>query len=326
MNNEFYEHKKSDKVKWVIAFLLIIVLLAGLGCAWAYILNPPAKEETDKQEEQEAFSPAIRLYAETNSPTEITLTAIITPEDAEDKSVDWSAEWQTPDEGFAAGKTVTEYVTVTPTSDGALTAKVKCLQPFEGYIDIRVTTRDGNFTATATAVFKGKPGSMNIEVNGVSQSGGIYSLKSLTTYTFDLTLGNEWGQVGEEFYDFETSITGYGTFVVQDKRKDSYNEEYRWTGEESTFNANDWKTSFLSASITAENKLQIRALRTVNNFGSEQVIAGGGRIVSDAYKSGGEDVYFEVKVSGPEGLSQTVKVKIVSSVTNVSLDQSGVVF
>ena len=163
-------------------------------------------------------------------------------------------------------------------------------------------------------------------VDALSQSGGIYSLKSLTTYTFDLSLDNEWGQVGEELYDFETSITGYGTFVVQDKRKDSYNEEYRWTGEESTFNANDWKTSFLSVSITAENKLQIQALRTVNNFGSEQVIAGGGRIVSDAYKSGGEDVYFEVKVSGPEGLSQTVKVKIVSSVTNVSLDQSGVVF
>ena len=30
MNNEFYEHKKSDAVKWIIVFVLIGVLFAGM--------------------------------------------------------------------------------------------------------------------------------------------------------------------------------------------------------------------------------------------------------------------------------------------------------
>lgn len=33
MNNEFYEHKRSDAVKWVIVFVLIAVLLGGMVAA-----------------------------------------------------------------------------------------------------------------------------------------------------------------------------------------------------------------------------------------------------------------------------------------------------
>ena len=58
------------------------------------------------------------------------LTATITPEYAEDKTVDWSVAFDNPSSAWATGKTVTNYVTVTPTSDGALTATVSCLQDF----------------------------------------------------------------------------------------------------------------------------------------------------------------------------------------------------
>ena len=39
MNNEFYEHKKSDAVKWIIVFVLIAVLIAGVVASLA-VYNP----------------------------------------------------------------------------------------------------------------------------------------------------------------------------------------------------------------------------------------------------------------------------------------------
>lgn len=56
-----------------------------------------------------------------------------------------------PDSEWATGKTVTDYVTVTPTSDGALTVNVECLQAFGEQIVITVVSRDNPLvTATCT--------------------------------------------------------------------------------------------------------------------------------------------------------------------------------
>ena len=46
MNNEFYEHKKSDAVKWIIVFVLIGVLFAGMIAS--LVMSAPDKtEETE---------------------------------------------------------------------------------------------------------------------------------------------------------------------------------------------------------------------------------------------------------------------------------------
>ena len=77
------------------------------------------------------------------------LTATITPEYATNQAVDWSVAFDNPSSAWATGKTVTDYVTVTPTSDGALTANVECLQDFGEQIIVTVTSRD-NAEATAS--------------------------------------------------------------------------------------------------------------------------------------------------------------------------------
>lgn len=74
--------------------------------------------------------------------TAYTLTATITPASAVDKTVDWSVAFVNPDSEWATGKTVTDYVTVTPEADGALTATVECLQAFGERITVTVTSRD----------------------------------------------------------------------------------------------------------------------------------------------------------------------------------------
>lgn len=80
-----------------------------------------------------------------------TLTATLTPADSYDKTVDWSVRWQNSNSSWAKGKTVTDYVTVTPTSDGALTASVACLQDFGEKIEVVCTSR-ANENASATCV------------------------------------------------------------------------------------------------------------------------------------------------------------------------------
>ena len=59
-----------------------------------------------------------------------TLTAEVLPEYASDKSLDWtSLAFQNTESAWATGKTVTDYVTVTPGADG-FSAVLTCLQDF----------------------------------------------------------------------------------------------------------------------------------------------------------------------------------------------------
>lgn len=78
----------------------------------------------------------------------VTLTATVLPETATDKTVDWAVAFVNPSSEWASGKTVTDYVTVTPSSDGSTTATVQCLEDFGEQIVVTVTSRD-NPEATA---------------------------------------------------------------------------------------------------------------------------------------------------------------------------------
>ena len=94
-----------------------------------------------------------KAYAENGvsaqADTAYTLTATITPDNATNKAVDWTVSFVNPAGAWASGKSVTDYVTVTPTSDGALTANVECLQAFGEQIKVIVTSRE-NAKATAS--------------------------------------------------------------------------------------------------------------------------------------------------------------------------------
>ena len=74
--------------------------------------------------------------------TAYTLTATVTPAHAMNKEVDWSVAFVDPESSWAKGKTASDYVTVTPESDGALTATVECLQAFGEQIKVIVTSRE----------------------------------------------------------------------------------------------------------------------------------------------------------------------------------------
>ena len=118
--------------------------------------------------------------------TAYTLTATITPDNADDKAVDWSVAFVNPESEWATGKTVTDYVTLTPTSDGALTANVECLQAFGEQISVTVTSRDNeSATANCTVDYAKRVTEANCRLDkGVSGSDGMIFSTYPSDYDF----------------------------------------------------------------------------------------------------------------------------------------------
>lgn len=226
---EYYElqnHKKSDTVKWVISFILIFVLLAGLIGAWVLLLKP--EESTPEQDgggavitEDENSGiqlksvkiPAAQYEEYGISPladTAYQLTATIVPENATDKTVDWAIAWAVPsqhsggtmgdeDPGsvWAMGKTVTDYVTVTPTSVGALIANVECLKDFGAQVKVTVTSRDNSEVSANCLV------DYTQKLQGVKATFGSIALTDGMMKSFDLSQS---GQAAESWtFDYTTS-------------------------------------------------------------------------------------------------------------------------
>ena len=159
-------------IKRILAISLALICCIGvsitaISCAKTNKENPPEKVESVEEGEIQVSSmnsKGITLqskklsYEQYNyygvSPTAEAsqlLTATIGPDYATNKNVIWTVDWKNPEATWAKGKTVTDYVTVTPTSDGANTAVVANLKAFSEQVIITVKSEsDPEVFATAT--------------------------------------------------------------------------------------------------------------------------------------------------------------------------------
>ena len=174
---------KSNSNKFWTGFLAVLLVLVIAGtAALVGVLSDgfknwdkfkPDEEQTEQTEETadnggaiigESVGSGVKVMSAKIAPenyaangvsaqaeTAYTLTATVLPEIASNKAVDWAVSFVNPSSAWATGKTVTDYVTVTPTADGALTANVECLQAFGEQIKVTVTSRN-NAEATATCL------------------------------------------------------------------------------------------------------------------------------------------------------------------------------
>ena len=174
---------KSNSNKFWTGFLAVLLVLVIAGtAALVGVLSDgfknwdkfkPDEEQTEQTEETadnggaiigESVGSGVKVMSAKIAPenyaangvsaqaeTAYTLTATVLPEKASNKAVDWTVSFVNPASAWATGKTVTDYVTVTPTADGALTANVECLQAFDEQIKVTVTSRN-NADATATCL------------------------------------------------------------------------------------------------------------------------------------------------------------------------------
>ena len=220
MDNELHRHKTSDTVKWVLtllAFILVGVMLAGIILGWFDKKEEsPAEEEQQTEESgmvvgdgigEEISLMSARIAAADYSEYGVsplaesaqTVTATVTPSDALNKKVDWPIAWANASSSWAKSKTVTDYVTLTPTSEGAVTATLECLQPFGEQIIVTATSRD-NSSAKGTCTVD-------------------YSQRYLGTETYISFNNSQYYQIGT----VSTSMDSASTVNLPNKAQTGYN-------------------------------------------------------------------------------------------------------
>ena len=179
---------KRDTVKWIIAgialiaVIVTIVLMIGSQCftlppeKW-FGMNPDEQTE-EVTENDQAAGGAVITEGESNglaltsvriaeedyaaygvSPlaeTAYTLNASITPAGAYEQGITWSVEFVNPSSEWATGKSVSSYVTVTPSGENNHTATVECVLSFSEQIKVIATSVDNENVKAECLVDYGK--------------------------------------------------------------------------------------------------------------------------------------------------------------------------
>lgn len=271
MSNDYNDKSWTDRTNWivtVIALALVAILSIGLLCA--LFIRPQDEEEAvvpkDGAVLSETKEDGISLMSAKIMPvayaasgvsaladTAYTLTATVEPDYEGEKTFDWSVKFQSDSSSWASGKTVTDYVTLTPGGEDYAASKsvtLENLQPFGEQIIIKATARDDpEITATCTADYAQKPVdfslsfgevscnfggdtdvTLEINANAETAPGGaadaqftkseLYSLSQEFTVTYELT--------GKKFMSYTASGYGvegwyiFGTWLPSPDFKDEY--------------------------------------------------------------------------------------------------------
>lgn len=389
-NNELYEHKRSDTVKWVLtlfAFILVGVMLAGVILGWFDKKEePPAEEEQTEQAavtdgegnamdedivypmpEKMSFSAAafVQPLAQFGEPSGTTVTspqsvdvrieAYVYPESAANKAVDFSVAWgNAPTHG---SEQVSNYLTVTPDSDGSTTATVSCKKSFgDDTIIITVTTREGGYTATCTVSFTGIASGIEITSStatkkSTSARGEYYELGTSKTYTFNIGLTNAFNDAAGNLS--VTEIGGEGNMYFGNG---SYNDGgYINFTDMVQKSIGEFADDFITSATISGNTLTVKTGSKIlenyySSYGPDEYF------ITDIYydryvvemnddwsikdssdtfrnqnaKSNAQNIgscYFYVTVKdGISGLTETVRLWLVSSVNGVALSQTELEF
>ena len=241
--------EKNKTIKRLSAVLFAVLLIAALVLSvftkgftdWQFGKELPAVNDlTGNVVVTPQESGGIRLMAEfqpeiteSGDATDyegetLTITATVSPDNSADNTgLDWSMAFKDPSSAWATGKTLADYMTLTPSGAdvaGSKTVSVKCLKPFGEQIVITATSQDNpEVTATCTADFAQriesatlKFGDLNVSLGGdtnvkwelnpngtgvggatsvTSSKSDVYTLAEDFTYTVTLTSNNGFFQL-----------------------------------------------------------------------------------------------------------------------------------
>ena len=286
---------------------------------------------------------------------DVRIEAYVRPDDAANKKVDFSVSWGTaPTHG---SEPVENYLTVTPDSDGSTTATVSCKKAFgDDTILITVTTREGGYTATCTVTFTGIADGISISGSTATKKsssgrGEYYEVGTSKTYTFDISLTNAFDDVASDLSVKE--IGGVGTMYFGNG---SYNDGgYINFSNVTQKDIGDLADEFITSATISGNTLTVKTGSKIlenyySSYGPDDYFITDifyDRYViemnddwsikdsSDSFNNQNakynaehiDDCYFYVTVEdGISGLTQTVKLWLVSSVSGVSLSPSALEF
>ena len=123
-----------------------------------------------------------------------TLTATVMPANSDNKLIDWSVAWVNTASDWATGKKVSDYVTVTPQSDGSLTATVQCKQAFGEKVSVKAKSRfnaDAYATCEIDYVKRVSAASFAVNKNGsfMFELGNVNTFEITPTYSVGTVTG-----------------------------------------------------------------------------------------------------------------------------------------
>ncbi len=364
MNKTEYLTKRISGLRAVVAVLLAIIMAAsvvlGVGFGvygkntddWFKPKQDSNQEQQDPEQpgqpsegEQVESTARVMLMsgatvASENGSVSKTLTAVVLPDDAPNKAVDWTIKWS--DDAPLKGKNISEYITVTPASDGALTATVTAHKSFRGSTaGITVTTREGQYTASTAVTYDGIPSSLSLNTTGFSKNSGVNGFQYIVpvkgTSSIAVSLSNVFGDVGEDFYkNIKLEVKGVGEIIVQDYRSAAGNSS--WLGNESTLTLDSIKDSIFSTSYdTTSKSLKISPKKTVESYYKSVTGGPSGAVTYGKFKSykansagsAGVTPYFKILVrygDATDGVIAEFMFSIVSTVNSVALSETVITF
>lgn len=303
--------------------------------------EPAPIEATISNSEHIALAMSAAVTAADGEYVEQTLTATVTPSTAEELGVDWTVAWADGSDS----PTLSDYLTITPASDGSNVCYVRAYAAFDKDIIITCTTRDGGFTATCTVSFVGNPSDMEINVSGMAsiQDSGwgqkIYQVKTGQTYSLDISLNNIFDQVDPSFVpEYECTISGVGTFKLIKNTNGQSSETLTVspsdtltyqssTGTNRTFSI---AGQVMGATISG-TQLRITPYGVINAINYKTYIDSNRtsyiQYTFDSYSDNTKLPYYQIKVTETQtGISETINVRVISGVNGVSLSQSSMTF
>ena len=328
--------------KYKVKTLLASALIAGMagtfclsGCGKISAATISVTQEQDQTEQAKPVKIAKLSMASTiisshagsvnaNQTVSKKIQAIIEPSTAKNASVDWSVEW-----GEKQNGEVTDYLTVTPDSDGSLSATVTCKQPFSGEIVVVCVTRQGKYVATCTVTYAGQPTEITL-TGSTQETDGAYRFGIGNTYEYAVEMSNPFGAVGEKFNDISVSVTGVGQVVL------GYMEHFKSSGKDVWYDASNetaeydsLKDALISASYDS-GTLTIKTLSAVEDFYRGTGRMDGGRTIfyEGKFRSYVTECYFNVTLTERNsGCSKTIKVVYDPGVvTGVNMSQNEMEF
>lgn len=145
-----------------------------------------------------------------------TLIATISPSSAENQNVDWEIHWT----DSTKTENISDYLTITPQSDGALKATLTCKKSFRsvGTATVQVTARDGGAYALSVVTFVGNPDSVSIDTSAFSTAmrgtKEVYMLNSNSSYDIPIEITNVFNDVRDDVDITSFTVSGSGSIKL----------------------------------------------------------------------------------------------------------------
>ena len=303
--------------------------------------NPPTEDEQNQGIVEEVTAPmafmavkesGIKL-APLNAPVmdrgtggiSQTISATVLPSTALNKAVDWTIIWADSNVSL----NISDYLTITPDSDGSTTATVTCRQAFSNNAVIIVTTRESAYTAECLVTYVGVPTEMAVTCDGITISNNECALGVGESYSFNVAPTNALGSVGSNYQTLNVTLDAVGSVVLGNYTTTNGGSSSWSDTADHTVTVQSLLDNFIELSYS-NGVATVTTKKTIESYYEYVTRMDGGRtkLYTNKYHSSVGDCYFRLTVTEPNShVTKTIKITFDSSiVTGVTTNKSEISF